>query len=186
MNRAVFLDRDGVVNEIIYEPDGNLMAPATIAQIKIIKNVKEGIALLKTLGFKIIVVTNQPGVAFGYLREEKLKEVNEFLKKELGIDEIYSCIHNPKTEECICRKPKTGLIDKAKKEFNLDIKNSYMVGDNLSDIQTGINFGARKTFRIGILREDIIELQHQKKIYPNYTLPDLVQVANKIKELEPK
>ncbi len=184
MNRAVFLDRDGVVNEIIYEPDGNIMAPATIAQVKIIKHAKEGIAQIKALNFKIIVITNQPGVAFGYLSEEKLKEINEFLKNELGIDEIYSCIHNPKKEDCICHKPKTGLIDKAKKDFNIDVKNSYMVGDSLSDIQTGVNFGAKKTFRIGILREDILELQHQKKIYPNYTLPDLIQVANKLKDIE--
>jgi len=185
MNRAVFLDRDGVINEFLYEVDGNIMSPATIEQVKIIPNAKEGIAILKKLGFLVIVVSNQPGVAFGYLREEKLKEIDNFLKKELNIDTIYECIHHPKYDgECECRKPKPGLINTAARDFNINIKNSYMVGDNLSDIKTGQNAGVKKTFRIGILRDDIMELQHKKGIYPDYTLPDLVEVAKKIKEIE--
>jgi len=184
MNRAIFLDRDGVVNEMLYEPDGNIMTPANLEQVKIMPKVREGIAKLKELGFKIIVVTNQPGVYFGYLRKEKLDEINNFLKKELGIDEIYCCIHHPKQGDCNCRKPKTGLIEMAAKDFDLDVKNSYMVGDNLSDIKTGTNAGVKKTFRIGILREDIMELEHEKKIYPDFTLPDLVLVSEKIKKLE--
>ena len=187
MNKAIFLDRDGVINEIIYEPDGKLMSPSNLEQLKIIDNVKEGIAEMKKIGFKVISITNQPGVAFGYLREEKLKEVNESLKKTLGIDEIYSCPHHLNfTGECECRKPKIGLIEQAKKDFNLNLGESYMVGDSLSDIRTGKNANVKATFRIGIEREEIIELQHQKGIFPDYTLPNLIEVVNKIKELEEK
>ena len=185
MNKAIFLDRDGVINEILYEPDGNIMAPANLEQLKILPRVKEGIAKFREMGFKVICISNQPGVAFGYLRVDKLKEINEYLQKELGIDAMYECIHHPKHDgECNCRKPKPGLIEQAKKDLDLDVKESYMIGDNLSDIQTGINVGVKKTFRIGILREDIMELQHKKQIYPDYTLPDLVQIADKIKEIE--
>ncbi len=184
-NKAVFLDRDGVINEILYEPDGNLMSPANLEQLKILSNVKEGIQLMKNMGFKVIVISNQPGVQFGYLRKEKLEEIDRFLKQELNIDAIYECIHHPKyTGECECRKPKIGLVNQAKQDFNIDVSSSYMVGDNLSDIQTGINAKVKKTFRIGILREDIMELQHQKKIYPDFTLPNLVEVAKKIEEIE--
>ncbi|MDP3881880.1 MAG: HAD-IIIA family hydrolase [Nanoarchaeota archaeon] len=187
MNRAVFLDRDGVINEILYEVDGNIMAPATLEQLKILPNVREGIKKFKDMGFKVISISNQPGVAFGYLRIEKLKEINDYLKKELGIDAMYECIHHPKYDgECNCRKPKPGLILQAQRDLDIDIEESYMIGDNLSDIQTGINAGVKKTFRIGILREDIMELQHKKQIYPDYTLPDLVQIADKIKEIENK
>jgi len=185
MNRAVFLDRDGVINKILYEPDGNIMAPANLEQVKILDNVKEGIQRFKELGFKVIVVTNQPGVAFGYLKKEKLQEINNFLKNELGIDEIYSCTHHPKFDgECNCRKPKIGLIEQAKNDFDIDVENSYMVGDNLSDIETGKNANVKKTFRIGIIRDDMIQLQHEKNIYPDFTLPDLSVIADKIKNIE--
>ena len=185
MNKAVFLDRDGVINEIVYEVDGKIMAPANLEQLKILPKVKEGIAELKNQGFKIISITNQPGIAFGYLTKEKLDEINSFLKKELGIDEIYSCTHHIKyTGDCNCRKPKTGLIEQAKKDFDLNIQDSYIVGDSLSDIETGKNAKVKNTFLIGIVREDILNLQHQKGIFPDFTLPNLVDVANKIKELE--
>jgi histidinol-phosphate phosphatase family protein len=183
-NKAIFIDRDGVINENIYEPDGQIMAPANLDQLKIKPLVKEGIAKIKSLGFKIISITNQPGVAFGYLLPEKLRQINDFLKKELGIDEIYVCPHHPKKQECNCRKPKIGLIEMAKKDFDIDVENSYMVGDSLSDIQTGRNAKVRKTFLIGTVREDILEIQHQKNIFPDFTLLNLVEVANKIKDIE--
>lgn len=184
MNKAVFLDRDGVINEFLYEIDGNIMSPATIEQVRIMPKAKEGIDMMKKMGFKVIVVSNQPGVAFGYLREEKLKEIDNFLQEKLGIDAVYECTHHPKYDgDCDCRKPLPGLIIRAAKEFDIDVKESYMVGDNLSDIKTGQNAKVKKTFRIGTLREDIMELQHKKEIYPDYTLPDLVEVAKKIKEI---
>ena len=184
-NKAIFLDRDGVVNEIIYEIDGRIMSPATIEQLKIIKGVKESIHKLKEIGFKIIVITNQPGIALGYLSKEKLEQINGFLKRDLGIDEIYSCPHHPKiTGKCDCRKPKIGLIKKAEKDFNIDIKNSYFVGDSLSDIQTGKTAKVKRTFRIGSVRLDILELQHKKDIFPSFTYPNLINVAKKINEIE--
>src|SRR3989344_3158069 len=182
-SKAVFLDRDGTINENLYEVDGKIMSPANLEQLKILPNVKQGILELKKQGFKIISVTNQPGVAFGYLLSKKLEEINNFLKKELGIDEIYSCIHHPK-DNCECRKPNPALILQAAKDFNIDITNSYMVGDSLSDIQTGNNAKVKKTFLLGIIREDVLAIQHQKNIFPDYTCKELVEVAEKIKEIE--
>lgn len=185
MNKAVFLDRDGVVNEHIYEVDGKIMAPANLNQLKVLPNVKEGISKLKDEGFKIIVISNQPGVAFGYLNPKKLNEINNKLKEELGLDGVYCCPHHIRfTGDCNCRKPKTGLIDEAVKDHNLGVAQSYFVGDSLSDIQTGINAGVKKTFLIGIIREDILQIQHQKQIFPDFTFPDLIEVADKIIELE--
>jgi len=184
-NKAVFMDRDGVINNILYEPDGNILAPSKLEQLEIFPNVKEGIAEIKKLGFKVIVITNQPGVCFGYLKKENLQKINEYLKKELGIDEIYSCVHHPKYNgDCECRKPKIGLLLQAAADFDLNLMQSYMVGDNLSDIETGKNAKVKKTFRMGILRDDIIELQHQKNIFPDFTLPDLLEIAKKIKHIE--
>src|SRR3989344_610189 len=180
--RAIFLDRDGVLNEILYEDDGKLISPCNLSQLKIIKGVKEGINEMRKLGFKIIGVTNQPGISFGYLKKERLDEINNYLKNELHMEEIYYCPHHPKyTGDCNCRKPKVGMIEQAKKDFNLDIQSSYMVGDNLSDVMTGKNAKVKKTFRVGAPREEIIELQYKRDIFPDFTLPDLMAVAEKIK-----
>jgi len=185
MSKAIFLDRDGVINENIYEVDGKIMAPANLDQLKIIPKAKEGISKLKGAGFKIIVISNQPGIAFGYLDPKKLEEINNKIKKDLGVDEIYYCPHHIKfTGDCNCRKPKTGLVEEAAKDYNISVPNSYFVGDSLSDIQTGINAKVKKTFLIGIIREDILQIQHRKNIFPDFTLQNLVEVADKIIELE--
>jgi len=191
MEKAIFLDKDGTINENIYETDGRLMSPANVKQIKILNYAKEGIDEMKKLGFKIIVITNQPGLAFGYISPIKFQEMTEYLKKELGVDELYYCPHHPSkgkvqefVKECDCRKPQPALIQEAAKDFNIDISKSYMVGDSLSDVKTGDNAGVKKTFLLGILRKDIMEIQHQKAIFPDDICKDLFEVAEKIKELE--
>lgn len=192
-DKAIFLDKDGTINENIYEVDGRLMSPANIEQIKILDFVKEGIIDMKKQGFKIIVVTNQPGLAFGYIDIKKFNEMTNFLKKELEIDEIYYCPHHSSkgkvkefVKDCNCRKPLPTLIQKAAEDFDIDIKKSYMVGDSLSDVQMGTNAGVKKTFLLGIIREDILFIQHQKGIFPDYTCKDLFEVAKKIREIEEK
>ena len=184
-NKAIFLDRDGVINEIIYEVDGKIMSPAKLNQVRIIEGAKEGIKKFKDMGLEVLVISNQPGVALKYIDEKELKKINEYLKKELNIDEIYYCPHHPKiTGECDCRKPKIGLVKKAEKDFNIDVENSYFVGDSLSDIQTGKNAKVKKTFRIGTVRSDILELQHKMEVFPDFTYSNLIEVAEKIGEIE--
>src|SRR5680860_690872 len=94
MNRAVFLDRDGVINEHVYETDGKIMSPANLEQLKILPKVKDGISKMKNAGLKVVVISNQPGVAFGYLDPKKLEEINNKLKKDLGLDGVYCCPHH--------------------------------------------------------------------------------------------
>lgn len=184
-SQAIFLDRDGVINDHVYEVDGKIMSPSTLEQLEILPNVKEGIKKFKDMGFKIIVITNQPGIDFGYLRREKLHEINHLLKSELGIDQIYCCTHHPKfSGECSCRKPKTGLVDQAKKDFNLDVHNSYLVGDSLSDIETGQNAHVKKTFLKGADRIDVRNIMDKKNVFPDFIVKDLVEMADKIRELE--
>jgi len=183
-NKAVFLDRDGVINEHIYEVDGKIMAPATLEQFKLLSNVKEGISEMKKMGFKIIVISNQPGIDFGYISREKLEEIDLYMKRELGIDGVYYCTHHEKySGPCEKRKPKPTLLNQASRDLIIDIKESFMVGDSLSDIKTGQNAGTKKNILIGVVREDILQIQHQKNIFPDFTCKDLVSVANKIAEI---
>lgn len=133
MNNAIFLDRDGVINKAIVK-DGKPYPPADLFELEILPYVCNGISLLKSKGYKIIVITNQPDVARGTILKEKVEGINQYLKNELNIDEFYCCFHDGK-ENCECRKPKPGMILQAAKKWNIDITKSYMIGDRWRDIE---------------------------------------------------
>ncbi len=145
-NIAVFLDRDGTVCEEV----GYL---SSIAQIRLIPRSGEAIRKLNEQGFKIIIVTNQAGVARGFFPESALPalhaEMERLLRDEgAHIDGLFFCPHHP-TEgippyriACDCRKPAPGLLFRAAKQFGLDLASSYMVGDHLSDVECGQRVGA--------------------------------------------
>lgn len=140
MNRAVFLDRDGVIVEdygYISKWNKNLLIQGSIEAIK----------LLNEHNFKVIVVTNQAGVAKGYFTEEDVILFHKLMKEYLEnkgaiIDAIYYCCHDPNAN-CDCRKPKPGMLQKAEKEFNIDLSQSYMIGDKKSDIDAGNAVGIK-------------------------------------------
>jgi len=140
MNKAVFLDRDGTINkEVQYLDDAE--------KLELLPNVAKVIKILNEGGFKVIVITNQSAIARGLLTREKLEEIHNKLSKLLSdegskIDAIYYCPHHP-DENCECRKPRTGLILKASKEYNISLKDSYMIGDKLVDVETGKNAGCK-------------------------------------------
>lgn len=135
-NRAVFFDRDGVINKEI----GYLDSPD---KVEIIPGVSEAIKLLNENDFIVIIITNQSGIARGYFTENTLIEINNYIKSELEkqqakIDAIYFCPHHP-DDNCQCRKPKIGLIKKAEIEMGIDLARSYLIGDKITDIETGVN-----------------------------------------------
>lgn len=182
-NRAVFIDRDGVINKICYHHDLGIYSAKNMREFQVIKGVKEGIKLLTEIGFLTIIISNQPGFAFGYLKENEIQEINDFMKKELSIDEIYMCKHHPDhTGECNCRKPKPGMLIQAAKDLDIDIKQSYIIGDNISDILAGGD--CKKRIFIGRARCDMCNLFIEHNAQPDYIVPNLYQAVLKIKELE--
>ena len=134
--KAIFLDRDGTLNEdpgYLNDPD----------QVKILPTVGEALASLKRAGFHLIVVSNQSGINRGFIQPEILPKVNDrvnsYLRPSAGaIDEFICCVHKPE-EDCACRKPKPGMLEAGRKMFNLDLSKCYMVGDKMSDIVVGNN-----------------------------------------------
>lgn len=145
---TVFLDRDGVIN---HEPPKYAYKKK---HLKLISGVPEAIKALKKEGFVILIVTNQSGIAKGYFKEEDMHNFNTLLKKELNkhdalIDKIYYCPHHPKgivkeySYSCDCRKPKTGMLIRAQKEFNIQFKDSFFIGDKKSDIDAGKSVGCK-------------------------------------------
>lgn len=138
MEKAIFLDRDGTINvdvDYLHEP----------AKLKFVDGAVEALALLKAQGYRLIVISNQSGIGRGYFgaREVELLHgyMNHILQKHnAAIDAFYYCPH-VEQDKCTCRKPQTGLIDRAVAEWNIDLSCSYMVGDREADIMTAVNAG---------------------------------------------
>lgn len=137
---AVFLDRDGtIINERGYLSDPRKMFIYHFAP--------KALRLLKKAGFKLIVITNQSGIARGYVTEKRLAEIHRVFRARLkrkgaAIDGIYYCPHGP-NDGCRCRKPKPFLLRKAAREHNIDLRGSYVVGDQDRDILLARNSGAK-------------------------------------------
>lgn len=152
--RAVFLDRDGCLN--VYK--GDICSPE---QLELTKGAAQAVAKLNSLGYLTVLITNQPGIAKGYFDVEMLERIHGRLEMLLGeggayLDDIYYCPHHPEKGFpgerpeykiiCDCRKPAPGMILRAAEKYNIDLENSYMVGDSRGDVETGINAGCKSIF----------------------------------------
>jgi D-glycero-D-manno-heptose 1,7-bisphosphate phosphatase len=144
MKRAVFLDRDGVINRAIVR-NRKPYPPASLAEMKILPGVAAGIDQLKVHGFKVIVVTNQPDVATGVQKLSVVDKIHESLHARLGIDDIFACYHVG-ADNCDCRKPKPGMLVAAAKKHGIDLTHSFLVGDRWRDIDAGNAVGCHTYF----------------------------------------
>jgi D-glycero-D-manno-heptose 1,7-bisphosphate phosphatase len=145
-NRAVFLDRDGVINQpkVI---DGKPYPPLSIDEFVIIEGVAEGCRMLKDAGFLLVVTTNQPDVGRGTLKQEVVDTIHQHMTRVLPIDRVEVCFHPGKgASDCECRKPKPGMLLTAARELNIDLARSWMVGDRWRDIDCGHAAGVRTVF----------------------------------------
>ena len=194
MSRAVFLDRDGVINEIVYFPElGLLDSPLNSKQFKLLPQVAEAIEVFNRLGLKVIVVSNQPAIAKGKMTMKAFERIclkmrNELGKKGAHIDAEYYCFHHPSAKDakykgnCDCRKPKPGLFLRAAKDFGLNLSKCYAIGDSLTDVKAGKAVGCR-VFLIGYLKCDMCKFMEDEDIKPDLIVPSLF-TASKIIEKE--
>lgn len=144
MNKAVFLDRDGVVNEAIVR-NGVPFSPKSMREVEIIEDVKECIIRLEKLEFQIVVVTNQPDIARKKTSLSRVNEIHDLIKKATGIKNFFICPHDDR-DSCQCRKPKSGLLVQAAKLLKIDLERSYIIGDRWKDIEAGQNVGCKGIF----------------------------------------
>jgi D-glycero-D-manno-heptose 1,7-bisphosphate phosphatase len=146
LQRAVFLDRDGVLNRAL-ERDGKPYPPISLAEFEILPGVPEACQNLKAAGFLLVVATNQPDVGRGTLPMSVVEEVHAHLRSVLPVDRIEVCTHPGKgASECDCRKPRPGMLLRAAHELNIDLRQSWMVGDRWRDIDCGHAAGCRTIF----------------------------------------
>jgi len=178
MEKAVFLDRDGTIIEDIGYPHER-------SKIKFLPRVSKAVRLLNENGFKVIVVTNQAGVARGYFTEETVKEINKYIQESLAkerafIDKIYYCPHHVEgvieeyRKECYCRKPNPGMIEKAAHDFGIDLENSFVIGDKSSDIEAGCRAGCKT---ILLTAENPSINGKETAVTSDYTAPDLYEAV---------
>jgi D-glycero-D-manno-heptose 1,7-bisphosphate phosphatase len=172
LNKAVFLDRDGVINEPIIK-EGRSYPPKNLDEFKILPNVDKALQLLKKANYLLIVITNQPDVGDGKQKKEIVESFHEFLLANLPIDDIFVCYDR----NSFCYKPKPGLLLRAIEKYNIDCKLSYMIGDRWRDIEAGKSVGCQTFFIDWKYKESL-------KSEPKEIVSSLFEGAEKIVEIK--
>ncbi len=170
MSRAVFLDRDGVINRAL-ERDGKPYPSASLGEFEIFPEVPEACRRLKQAGYLLVVATNQPDVGRGTLKQEAVEEIHAEMRRQLPLDRVEVCYHPGKgLSGCDCRKPKPGMLLRAARELHIDLVQSWMVGDRWRDVDCGHAAGCRTIF---IDRGYAEELKQQ----PDFRAKNLLEAA---------
>jgi D-glycero-D-manno-heptose 1,7-bisphosphate phosphatase len=193
--RAVFLDRDGVINAMWWDPEhGTVDSPANPDQLQLLPGVGSALQQINRMGFLAVVISNQPGVAKKKFTEELLQAITEKMVRELKqddarLDAIYYCLHHPEgivaryRRICECRKPKPGLILQAARELGIDPSSSYMVGDGVNDVEAGRNAGCT-TIWVGQWKCDMCQVMAEKGVKPDCTATSLLEAVRLVQQRE--
>ena len=187
-NRAVFLDRDGVINELVYHQEQEVIdSPFTVNQFKLMPGVPEAIKLIQQAGYLAVLVSNQPGIAKGHMTPATFEAIKNRMRVELEksatvLDAEYYCLHHPEAVvvqykvKCDCRKPKPGLLLLASREMDIDLGRSWLIGDNLSDIEAGKSAGC-KAILLGTMKCELCSLIEQRKEKPDAIVNSLIEAV---------
>jgi len=194
-NRAILLDRDGVLNDLVYdEEEGRSSSPVSARQLRVFPFVADSVKKLKDMGFLVVVISNQPGVAKRQFTRAELKRMSSKIGRELAsratsLDGEYYCMHSPDglvkelRVTCDCRKPNPGLLLKAAKEMDIDLSRSYFVGDGLIDVEAGKRAGC-KTILVGHMTTFLSQMMEEWKTTPDYmvhTLKDVPALLSRLR-----
>ncbi|KKU75282.1 MAG: D-alpha,beta-D-heptose 1,7-bisphosphate phosphatase [Candidatus Giovannonibacteria bacterium GW2011_GWB1_47_6b] len=170
MRKGVFLDRDGVINQLV-TTDHWFASPYVVEDFHILPGVPEAIKILKNAGFVCVVVTNQPDIARGKFTDGDLRKIHDFMQSQLGLDGVYYCPHDEE-HKCPCRKPKPGMILQAAKELEIDLSKSFVVGDRWRDVDMGPLVGCKT-----VLINTEATKRENKKIKADWKADNLLEAA---------
>ena len=169
MPRAVFLDRDGVLNRAVLR-QGRPYPPASLNELEILPGVKAACRDLRKAGYVLVMVTNQPDIGTGKTTHEIVDEINDALQRELDLIHVQVCPHDD-GDGCTCRKPEPGMLTAAARAWNIDLASSFMVGDRWRDVEAGQRAGVRTVFID-------YEYQERQPYNPDHTVQSLAQAAD--------
>ena len=191
--RAVFLDRDGIINDLVYFPEQGIVdSPFTPEQFKLTSFASEAVNRFHALGFKVIVISNQPGLAKQHFDEKTFESIKIRMHQALRehgayLDGEYYCFHHPNAvrEEyrtvCECRKPKPGLILRAAKDQAISLSDSFFVGDGIADVKAGRQAGC-KTIIVASANGLLLRLLAEQDAEPDYVVRTLEEATNTIEK----
>lgn len=169
MSKIVFLDRDGVLNELV--EDGNFRAPRTTQELKISKGAPEAVLCLSNAGYKIVVVTNQPDISRNLNTVQNVTKINSELKNHIPqISDFKICFHDD-LDMCTCRKPKPGLILESISEIREELSEIWMIGDRATDVLAGKKVNAMTV----LIQSGIEETEFNCK--PDFTARNLLEAS---------
>lgn len=168
--RAVFLDRDGVLNDVILK-EGRPASPSGVEELRIPDGVPAALGSLRRAGFTLICVTNQPEVARGLQRREVVEAINDALRAALPLEEFFVCYHDD-ADDCGCRKPRPGLLLRAAAVHAIDLPGSFMIGDRWRDVEAGHRAGCRT------IQLSAVYAEQAPRIPPDYTAQSLADAAS--------
>ena len=190
--RAALLDRDGVINALVYHQEAGIVdAPFTREQFELLPRVPAAIRALNDLGLRVAIVSNQPGIAKGHLKARMLKTFERMMiagiRKEGGhIDRIYYCLHHPEAkvaelrQRCSCRKPETGMLEQAATDLQVSLSECYMIGDGIPDLLAGSRAGCRNIF-VGRWKCEICQFTEAPHVRPVFAAKDLWEAVQFIR-----
>jgi histidinol-phosphate phosphatase family protein len=189
--KAVLLDRDGVINKLVYHEDSGVIdAPFIPSQFELLPRVAKAIRLLNDIGLKTAVVSNQPGIAKGHLSLDTLNFFEGTMIREIAeaggkIDSIHYCLHHPEArvpelrQSCGCRKPGIGLLEQAARNLKVTLDQCYMIGDGIPDLLAGRRAGCRTVF-IGRWKCEICQFTEGGDVRPDFAAKDLWEACRVI------
>lgn len=195
-NKAIFLDRDGIIIKMHYDRKfGTIDTSLSVKQIEFVPGIFDFLHFAQKLGYLLILISNQPGVGIKKISLKRYNEIKDYItfalqKQGITLDGQYFCMHHPYAsivkyrKECSCRKPKTGLLMQAAKDLNIDIKESWMIGDGVYDIIAGHNAGC-KTILVGnIIEAEYLSILEEKlkSIKPDYLVKYISEAKNLIEK----
>ena len=191
MKRAVFLDRDGTINAMVYNPEFGLVdSPQNPDEFNLLPEVGEAIRAINEAGFLAVVVSNQPGIAKGKCTLALLDAMTDKMRRGLAergakLDAVYYCLHHPEAAlpdyraVCDCRKPSPGLLTRAAQELDIDLGRSFMIGDGINDLAAGQAAGVTTLFlspRKCYICDELV----RQRVDPGFIVPDLLSAARLI------
>lgn len=175
MKRAVFFERDGILNEARSGPK-HQVSPLTIEEFKINTSAKGPMQLLKAAGFVLVATTNQPGISRGYQSRRELDRIHDLLRRVLPLDDIFVCAHD-ESDHCPCRKPQPGLFIEAAFKWHLNLDHSFVISDKWQDAEA-----ARTTGCTSLL----VKSPWLGNVHRDFVLSDLQSTVDKILQLTPQ
>ena len=192
--KAAFLDRDGIINELVYFPEHGIVdSPFIPEQVRLTPFAIQAVNRFHDMGFKVIVISNQPGMAKGHFDENTFDAISSKIRDLLRrgnatLDGEYYCFHHPNgirkeySRECDCRKPKPGLILKAAKDHDISLANSFMLGDGSVDVKTGHAAGCA-TILVASANNLLLRILSEQDTQPDYlagTMKEAVEIVEKL------